>query len=159
MHLYFILLSWIYAYEVSFCFIFIAIPFSNVNPGAFPEDLKSEHRTIKLIEAARYQLRCSRPWQHILHWPFKTFTLCCLSKFNLWPAAIDSAAVSLSFWTSLTETLTSLITMLVKVPCSGSDMDMMDWQSCMHLLPSQWCSLWFWCFVNNHINVSFKICF
>lgn len=45
------------------CFIFIAAPISSLNPCAFPEELKSKQTTIKLIEAARYQLRCCCPWQ------------------------------------------------------------------------------------------------
>lgn len=83
-------------FEFTSCFIFIALPFSNVNPGAFPEEVKSEQTAIKLIEAARYQLRCSRPWQHILRWPCRTLARCYLSKFNSWPAATDPTAATLS---------------------------------------------------------------
>lgn len=82
-------------YEFTSCFIFIAVPFLSVNPSAFPEEVKSAQTTIKLIEAARYQLRCSRPWQHILHWPCRTLARCYLSKFNSWPAATDPAAAFL----------------------------------------------------------------
>lgn len=53
--------------------------------------MKSEQTTIKLIEAARYQLRL---WG-ILHWPCRTWAWCYLSKFNLRPAAADPAAASL----------------------------------------------------------------
>lgn len=81
--------------EITFCFIFIAVLFSSVNPSAFPGEVKLEQTTIKLIEAARYQLRCPRPLQHILHWPCRTLTRCYLSEFNLWPAATDPAAASL----------------------------------------------------------------
>lgn len=48
---------------LSSSFIFIAVPISSFNPCAFPEELKLKQTTIKLIEAARYQLRCSRPPQ------------------------------------------------------------------------------------------------
>lgn len=82
------------------CFIFIGVPIWSVNPGAFPEEVKSEQTTIKLIEAARYQLRCGRPLWGILHWPCRTWARCYLSEFNLWPAAADPAAASLCerFW-------------------------------------------------------------
>lgn len=101
-------------------FIFIGVPFWSVNPGAFPEEVKSEQTTIKLIEAARYQLRCGRPLRRILHWPCRTRAGCYLSKFNLWPAAADPAAASLCerflIETLAQETLAGLITMLLKVP-------------------------------------------
>lgn len=84
-------------FEYTSCFIFIAVPFSSVNPGAFPKEVKSEQTAIKLIEAARYQFRCLRPWQHILHWPCRTLARCYLSKFNSWPAATDPTAASLFF--------------------------------------------------------------
>ncbi len=83
-------------YAFTSCYIFVAGPFLSVNPGAFPKEVKWEQTTIKLIEAARYQFRCLRPWQHILHWPCRTLALCYLSKFNSWPAATDPAAASLS---------------------------------------------------------------
>lgn len=107
------------------CFIFIAVPFSSVNPGAFPEEVKSVQTTIKLIEVARYQLRCSRPWQHILHWPCRTLCLVLPVKIQFrtgshWPGCCLSL-----FWAplieTLTQTLTGLITMLVKAPRCGSD--------------------------------------
>lgn len=75
-------------------FIFIALPFSSVNPSAFPEEVKLVQTTRKLIEPARYQLRCSRSGQHILHWPCRTLAWCYLSKFNSGPAATDPAAAS-----------------------------------------------------------------
>lgn len=75
-------------------FIFIALPFLSVNPSAFPEEVKSVQRAIKLIEPARYQLRCSHPWQHILQWPCRTLAWCYLSKFNSGPAVSDLAAPS-----------------------------------------------------------------
>lgn len=82
------------------CLVFIGVQFLSVNPGAFPEEVKSEQTTIKLIEAARYQLRCRRPLWGILHWPCRTWARCYLSKFNLWPAAADPAAAPLCecFW-------------------------------------------------------------
>lgn len=49
-----------------FCFIFIAVPILSFNPCAFPEELKLKQTSIKLIEAARYQLCCSRPRQQNL---------------------------------------------------------------------------------------------
>lgn len=76
-------------------FIFIALPFSSINLSAFPEEEKSVQTAIKLIEPARYQLRCLRPWQHILHWPCRTLAWCYLSKFNSGPAPTDPAAASL----------------------------------------------------------------
>lgn len=86
-----LVLAWI---QYSSFFIFIAVPFSSVNPSAFPEEVKSVQTTIKLIEPARYQLRCLRPWQHILQWPCRTLAWCYLSKFNSGPAATDPAAAS-----------------------------------------------------------------
>lgn len=81
-------------------FIFIAVPFSSFSPSAFPEEVKSVQTTIKLIEPARYQLRCSRPWQRILHWPCRTLAWCYLSKFNSGPAATDPSATASLFMSS-----------------------------------------------------------
>lgn len=122
------------------CFIFIGVPFWSVNPAAFPEEVKSEQTTIKLIEAARYQLRCGRPLRRILRWPCRTRARCYLSKFNLWPAAADPAAASL-LWVFLIETLTqkhsrAWLPCWWKSPCCGSDVNARDWQRRTHLLHS-----------------------
>lgn len=121
-------------------FIFIVVPFWSVNPGAFPEEVKSEQTTIKLIEVARYQLRCGRPLRRILHWPCRTRAGCYLSKFNLWPAAADPAAASLCE-RFLIETLTqkhsrAWLPCWWKSPCCGSDVNTQDWQPRTHLLRS-----------------------
>lgn len=119
------------------CFIFIAVPFSNVNPGAFPEKVKSVQTTIKLIEPARYQLRCScvhgstsstdpagpllgATCQNSIH---DQQPLNRLLPFSFWTAQIET----------LIQTLTHLITMLGKVSRCGSDMNTKDWQDHVHL--------------------------
>lgn len=110
-----------------FCFIFIAVPISSFNPCAFPEELKSTQTTIKLIDAARYQLRCSHPWQ-------QNPPLTLQDPYSLLPVKIQFSTSSrwpsfwLSFWMAEIETLTGLITMLVEPPCCGSDTNTTDWQ-------------------------------
>lgn len=83
-----------------FCFIFIAVPISSFNPCAFPEELKSKQTAIKLIEAARYQLRCSHPRQ-------QNPPLTLQDPYSLLPVKIQFATSSRwpSFWLSLSEWL------------------------------------------------------
>lgn len=83
-----------------FCFIFIAVPISSFNPCAFPEELKSRQTTIKLIEAPRYQLRCSHPRQ-------QNPPLTLQDPYSLLPVKIQFATSSRwpSFWLSLSEWL------------------------------------------------------
>lgn len=110
-----------------FYFIFIAVPISSFNPCAFPQELKLKQTTIKLIEAARYQLRCSHPRQQI---PPLTLQ----DPYSLLPVKIQFTTCSrwpsfwLSFWMAVIETLAGLITMLVEPPCCGSDTNATDWQ-------------------------------
>lgn len=83
-----------------FCFIFIAILVSSFNPCAFPEELKSKQTTIKLIEAARYQLRCSHPRQ-------QNRPLTLQDPYSPLPVKIQFTASSRwpSFWLALCEWL------------------------------------------------------
>lgn len=139
---------------VFFCFIFIAVPISSFNPCSFPEELKLKQTTIKLIWAARYQLRCSHPRQ-------QNPPLTRQDPYSLLPVKTQFTSSSrwpgfwLSFWMALIETLTGLITILPEPPCCGSDTNTTDWQHCLCPFITRTCILTF--FFNCDIKL-FLVC-